>query len=205
MVVTKPVTSSGQLRAGGRHRKQALHRKAVADQRFSGAKLIAVGAVAAVLVAVLAVAGLITKWATEDSVPVAGASQPPSPTERAAIPQPQAEVPRVESPVAFPSDDRGFVGSSARCQETKSAYAIGRTKGSLVVICAERTGRYEYLGVRLSDAAVLRTDAETNTAREFLAQKSGVVYAVSPTELKVTTGNTVIKQEPMLEYREVRR
>ena len=57
----------------------------------------------------------------------------------------------------------------------------------------------------MSDAAVLRTDAETNTARELLAQKSGVVYAVSPTELKVTTGNTIIKQEPMLEYREVRR
>ena len=74
-----------------------------------------------------------------------------------------------------------------------------------MVICAEPAGQYEYLGVRLSDAAVLRTDAETNTAREFLAQKSGVVYAVSPTELKVTTGNTVIKQEPMLEYREVRR
>ena len=59
--------------------------------------------------------------------------------------------------------------------------------------------------MRLSDDAVLRTDAETISARGFLAQKSGVVYAVSPTELKVTTGNTVIKQEPMLEYREVRR
>ena len=27
------------------------------------------------------------------------------------------------------------------------------------------------------------------------------MYAVSPTELKVTTGNTVLKQEPMIEYR----
>jgi hypothetical protein len=185
MVVTKPVTSSGQLHAGGRHRKQALHRKAAAPQRFSAAKLVAVGAVAAVLVAVLALAGLIAKWATEDSVPVAVASQPPSPTEPAPIPQPPAtvaaETHRSESPPAFPSDDRGFVGSSARCQETKSAYAIGRTQGSLVVICAKPAGRYEYLGVRLSDAAVLRTDAETITARGFLAQKSGVVYAVSST------------------------
>ncbi len=164
---------------------------------------MAVGAVAAAL----ALAGLVTKWDSDDSVPVpvAVAAQPPSSAERAPIPQPPAEMPRSASPVAFPSDDRGFVGSSARCQESKSAYAIGRTEGSLVVICAEPAGQYEYLGVRLSDAAVLRTDAETNSAREFLAQKSGVVYAVSPTELKVTTGKTVIKQEPMLEYREVRR
>lgn len=67
------------------------------------------------------------------------------------------------------------------------------------------TGRYEYLGVRLSDAAVLRTDAETNSARGFLAQKSGVLYAVSPLELTVTLGNTVIKHEPMIEYREAPR
>jgi hypothetical protein len=31
------------------------------------------------------------------------------------------------------------------------------------------------------------------------------VYSVSPTELKVTTGDTVIKREPMVEYREVAR
>ena len=73
------------------------------------------------------------------------------------------------------------------------------------MICAQPTGRFEYLGVRLSDVAVLRTDAETNSARGFLARKAGVVYAVSPTVLKVTTGNTVIKQEPMIEYREVPR
>ena len=57
-----------------------------------------------------------------------------------------------------------------------------------------RTGRtIRVLRVRLSDAAVLRTDAETNSAREFLAQKSGVVYAVSPTELKVSPRATPSK------------
>ena len=52
---------------------------------------------------------------------------------------------------------------------------------------------------------MLRTNAETDSARGFLAQKAGVVYAVSPTELKVTTGNTILKQEPMIEYRQVSR
>lgn len=105
----------------------------------------------------------------------------------------------------FGSDDKGFLHSSARCQRSQSAFAIGRTSGSLVVICGEQEGRFEYLGVRLSDAALLRTVAETDSPRGFLAQKAGVVYAVSPTELKVTSGGTVIKQEPMLEYREVLR
>jgi len=73
------------------------------------------------------------------------------------------------------------------------------------VICGEQAGQYEYLGVRLSDAAVLRTKAQTDSTRSFLAQRAGVLYAVSPTELKVTAGTTVIKQEPMIEYREVPR
>ncbi len=73
------------------------------------------------------------------------------------------------------------------------------------MICGEQTGQYEYLGVRLRDAAILRTTASTDSPRGFLAQKAGVRYAVSPSELKVTAGSTVIKQEPMIEYREVAR
>ena len=95
-----------------------------------------------------------------------------------------------------------FVG---RCGGSQPAFAIGRTIGSLVVICGEQTGPYEYLGVRLSDAAMLRTAASTNSTHGFLARRAGVLYAVSPRELKVTAGSTVIKQEPMIEYRELAR
>ena len=52
---------------------------------------------------------------------------------------------------------------------------------------------------------MLRTTASTNSTRDFFARKAGVLYAVSPSELKVTAGNTVIKQEPMIEYRELAR
>ncbi len=75
----------------------------------------------------------------------------------------------------------------------------------VVVICGEQAGRYEYLGVRLSDAAVLRAKAQSATTRSYLAQKAGVLSAVYPTELKVTSGDTVIKREPMISYREARR
>jgi hypothetical protein len=159
------------------------------------------------MVAVLACAGLIAKWKTDDSVPVADAG--PSLSEAVPVKQPPkgggGAVPMTAAPTPFPSDDRGFIDSSARCHGSRPAYAIGRTPGSLVVICGEETGRYEYLGVRLSDAAVMRTAAQTDSTRSFLARKSGVLYAVSPTELKVTSGDTVIKQEPMIEYREVAR
>jgi hypothetical protein len=39
----------------------------------------------------------------------------------------------------------------------------------------------------------------------FLAQNSTATYALSPTELLVTSGQTVIKHEPTIEYREPRR
>jgi hypothetical protein len=193
------------MRAKGRHRKQPVHRKEPAGQRFSVGGLIFNGAVTVVVVTVLAFTGLIAKWAIDDSVPMAGAGQPSSPRQAAPSGQPPAATPPIEPAAQFRSDDKGFIDSSARCQGSESAFAIGRTQGSLVVICAQRTGRYEYLGVRLSDDAVLRTSAQTDSARGFLAQKAGVVYAVSPTELKVTTGNTTLKQEPMIEYRELPR
>jgi hypothetical protein len=73
--------------------------------------------------------------------------------------------------------------------------------GSRIVICGEPAGQYEYLAVRLSYAAMLRTNAQTDAARGFFAEKAGV----SPAELSITAGRTVIKREPMIEYREMPR
>ena len=185
-----------------------MHRKEPVQQRVSITRLFSVGAVAAVVIAVLGFAGLIATWAIEDATSVADAGPAPTPSHSApALPPPveTPEAPKAAPPVPFPFDDRGFIDSAARCQGSQPAYAIGRTPGSLVVICGEQAGRYEYLGVRLRDAAVLRTNAQTDSPRSFLAQKAGVVYAVSPTELKVTSGGNVIKQEPMISYREVAR
>ena len=169
-------------------------------------RLAAVGVAAVVAIAVLACAGSVATRAPEGSVPVADR---PIPSEPVRFQQPPNDAdkaaPLKSTPALFPSDDRGFIDSSARCHGRQPAYAIGRTPGSLVVICGEQAGQYEYLGVRLSDAAVLRTKAQTDSTRSFLARRAGVLYAVSPTELKVTAGTTVIKQEPMIEYREVPR
>lgn len=104
---------------------------------------------------------------------------------------------------AFASDQQGFLGSPARCQNTETARAIGRTERSLVVICQDRSGGMEYRGVRLSDDAALAAAADPVPDRRFVARSRGVNYAVSPTELAVTTDKSLIRQERMVEYREI--
>ena len=156
ILVAHPVTSPGQVRAKGRHRKQPLHRKEPEGQRFSASRWTAVGSVAVAVLTVLAFAGLIVRWAGDDSVPVSDAGRPPVPVQAAPPKHPPVDAAPVEPRAPFASDDKGFIDSSARCQGSQPALAIGRTRGSLVVICGEPAGRYEYLGVRLSDAAMLQ-------------------------------------------------
>jgi hypothetical protein len=107
----------------------------------------------------------------------------------------------VAAPDPFAVDAKGFVNSGARCDGTQTAVAIGRTPGSLVVICGDRNGRYGYLGLRLSDDAVLKTSARSTSTRGFIAQNASVTYSVSSAQLRVTVGGAVIKLEPMIDYR----
>jgi hypothetical protein len=166
---------------------------------------LAAGTAAVLLGAFVLVAGVLVKSAATHSVPVASPPEPSRPT--AAPTQPERPADPIAPPIAaaaapFTVDDKGFVDSSARCEATQTAVAIARTPGSLVVICSDRSGQYGYRGVRLSDDAVLTTAARATPTHEFVAQNSTVTYALSPTGLLVTTGETVIKQEPMIEYRE---
>src|SRR4051812_36998014 len=148
-LVTKPAMSLSRLPAGGKHRKQPLHRKGFAGQRITVKKPVAVGAFAAVVVAALGFGGLITAWATGDSTRVAD-PRLPSPTSDTGPTTQSPNVSRGASPVSvapapFPYDDSGFINSPARCRGTQPASAIGRTTGSLVVICEEQPGRYTYV------------------------------------------------------------
>ena len=63
-------------------------------------------------------------------------------------------------PGSLQADDRGFVDSEVRCEAPQSAVAFGRTEQSLVAICVDRDGHYEYRGARLGDDAVLTVVAE---------------------------------------------
>jgi hypothetical protein len=147
--------------------------------------------------------GAVVKWVTHEADSPPSAS--PSTATAASQPKPPAEPlsPPIATPAPFAVDDRGFVDSDARCDGSQTAVVIGRTPGSLVVICGDGAGRYRYLGVRLSDDAVLKTAARTTPTHEFVAQNAAVTYLVSATELRVTAGGAVLKQEPMIDYRDV--
>src|SRR5690348_6987899 len=58
------------------------------------------------------------------------------------------------------TDDRGFVDSAVRCDLPQAAVVFGRTERSIVAICVDQAGRYQYRGARLGDAAVLEVVAE---------------------------------------------
>src|SRR5712671_3765601 len=58
-------------------------------------------------------------------------------------------------PGVLQTDDRGFIDSKVRCEAPRSAVEFGRTEQSLVAICVDRDGNYEYRGERLRDDAVL--------------------------------------------------
>ncbi|MGE2717067.1 hypothetical protein ACQI4L_23675 [Mycolicibacterium litorale] len=101
----------------------------------------------------------------------------------------------------FPTDDRGFVGTAAYCQGAAVATAFGRTQDALVAICSSPDGQLQYRGVRLDDDAALMLDAAAAGAGGFTAENDGVVYRVTATELVVTSGDTTLHRQPMIEYR----
>lgn len=151
------------------------------------------GGAAAALAALTLFAGITGKSFTTNSLAPADAEPAPSPSSPAA---PSQQVP------PFATDNAGFINSAARCDATQTVMAVGRTQRSLVVICVDKNGRYEYRGVRIGDGALLKVPAQTTTDGGYLTQNEGVTYAVSSTQLLVTSGETVINKEPMIDYRQ---
>jgi hypothetical protein len=116
--------------------------------------------------------------------------------------QPAASSTVAQQNSSHPYDERGFLKSSARCDAPLRAAAIVRTDGSLVAICVDQANAYQYRGVRLSDGAALTVPAESLGAREFLAHNDGIDYQLGTEKLVITSGNTLIRREAVLEYKE---
>ncbi len=185
-------TSSPLVRTRGRHRKRTSGRWISYSKRIASACL-------ALSLALLAlVFGAAVKLTEEAHAPAAQGAPTVAPPRATPLRAKPVSAP----PVLFATDERGFVNSGARCEGTQRAVALGRTERSFVVICGDGNGAYQYRGVRRSDAALLTATAQAAQTHGYVARHAGVTYAVSPTELVVTTGRAVIKQEPMLEYLE---
>lgn len=101
---------------------------------------------------------------------------------------------------AYPTDDRGFVDSQIRCDAPQSAVAFSRTEQSIVAICVDQAGRYQYRGARVADKdAVLTVVAEPTVPGEFFAQKDGVTYTVTSQNLTIKTPEWT-RTEPVLQF-----
>ncbi|WP_157531032.1 hypothetical protein [Mycobacterium sp. IS-1496] len=112
-----------------------------------------------------------------------------------------APVAAADPSADFPTDDRGYVGTAAYCQGAAVATAFGRTQDALVAICSSPDGQLQYRGVRLSNDAALMLTAEAGAAGGFTAENDGVVYTVTPTDLVVSSGDTTLHRQAMVEYR----
>jgi hypothetical protein len=101
-------------------------------------------------------------------------------------------------------DARGFVNSAARCEGPQRPVAVGRTARSLIAICVDGAGRYEYRGVRRSDRALLVVPATGLENACFGVRTDNVDYTVSDRKLLGTSGMRVIRDEVMLQFENLR-
>lgn len=108
------------------------------------------------------------------------------------------------APAGSTSDELGYVGSAARCDDTQTLMAYGRTSRALVVICVSPDGQLEYRGVRISDQAALSMAAARASSGTIIATNDGVTYVVSPTMLLVSEGDTVLYRDSWTEFHQPR-
>jgi hypothetical protein len=108
-------------------------------------------------------------------------------------------------PGTLQTDDRGFIGKAARCDAPRSAVALGRTEQSLVAICVDSSGHYEYRGMRVQDSYALKVPGAGMLGGEFIAHNADFTYIFSPKELMILQGwGWVIRKEPMVAFVEPR-
>ena len=112
-----------------------------------------------------------------------------------------AEPSTTTSSSAHPSDARGYVDSSARCDTDQVLMAYGRTARSLVAICVGSDGDLEYRGVRLTDEASVTLPAGRGSDGSIVATNDGVTYSVSSAAFLVSEGDTVLYRDPWVEFR----
>jgi hypothetical protein len=107
-------------------------------------------------------------------------------------------------PEAVRTDDRGFVNTAARCEKPQFAVAVGRTQQSLVAICVDGRGHYQYHGVRLKDNSALNVPAKATPDGKFIVDNAGFTYTFSAKELVIAQGSQILRTEPMVAYVEPR-
>jgi hypothetical protein len=143
----------------------------------------------------------ITEATPNQSAPTAQRTSLPQPAPLTPAWTSASPAPASAQPSLPDADEQGFLNfPGARCNYTNSAVTIGRTADSAVVICETGVGRFYYKGFGLQNGQSVEIDDPVQTGAAFVATNNGVQYLVSPTELTITHGSTMLSNEPMLEY-----
>jgi hypothetical protein len=158
--------------------------------------------VGGVIAAVGLVIGVTVTTGASDTLPVAQAAPTTSTTSASASATSSATTTTSSAPTSYRADSHGYVDTGARCDENQTLMAYGRTSKSLVVICVHADGGLEYRGVRLSDNAPLHLPITRSSDGTLVASNDGVTYAVSPTQILVSSGDAVIYKDSWIEFKE---
>jgi hypothetical protein len=100
----------------------------------------------------------------------------------------------------FPTDGHGYVNTAAHCADGQTVLMFGRTERALVAVCVGPDGQLQYRGVRLSDRAGLVIGAGRGSDGAIIASNDDITYAVSPTALLVSQGDTVLYRDSWEEF-----
>ena len=155
--------------------------------------LAPLGAGAALVMVGLAV-GVAVNSGSPDTLPVAQAAPSTTATTTATTTSSSAA-----SASSYKADAKGYVDTKARCSDSQSVMAYGRTERSLMAICVDPTGDLEYRGVRLSDNASVTLPASRGSDGTVIAGKDGVTYSISPKVFLVSEGDNVIYRDSWIE------
>ncbi len=170
----------------------------------------------AALVAVGLFVGVTVNSSAPDTLPEAAAAPTSTSTTASATPTTSASSTSTSSASTstsatkassasaseFTADEHGYVDWTARCDNSQTLMAYGRTDRSLVAVCVDRDGDLEYRGVRLSDKASLELPVTRGADGVLIATNDGVTYSISPSMCLVSDGDNVIYRDAWIEYKE---
>ncbi|GAC69812.1 hypothetical protein GS4_28_00600 [Gordonia soli NBRC 108243] len=136
-------------------------------------------------------AATATTTVTATPTPTTTTTEPP-------VTQPPLTTPR-QYPTIAGADAQGFV-DGPRCNVAADpAVVIGQTTRSRVVICrVGAAGGLYYKGV--ADGGAIEIDFPTSAGDTYYATNGAVTYVVSPRDLLITRGGSVVADEPMIAY-----
>ena len=159
----------------------------------------------AALVAVGLFVGVTVNSAAPETLPEAAAAPTSTSTTATTATTSAPSTTKTSSSTSTPdysADEHGYVDWTARCDDSQTLMAYGRTERSLVAVCVDRDGDLEYRGVRLSDKASLELPVTRGADGVLIATNDGVTYSISPSMFLVSDGDNVIYRDAWIEFKE---